>query len=644
LKGYLLPAKFGLNLAWIKALALIGAFLFIWLTQFGDSYGSYGPPWLYWLVLVVLLSANFAYLRSFSPDREKQAGQYLISLLLDLFGVVYLCLTHPDLYLTMLIGLAMICSFYSFVLPRDISHMVVGGSLMVCAVALFYATSGVSLDRISSTQAVAELIIGTSVLLTVFFLSRAIRHSMDNMYVVTEELAYDLTSQAIEAYIAQNELTERHQEANTMLQILQNVVSILDWDALFKSVVQAFRHRFKFDKFSIYLYNQDKGVLELAVESGTERAASLLKVMNPGDGVVGWCFTHGRGILVQDARNDPRFMEISERGKRIRSLACVPLNFRAQTLGVLCLDSEKPGSFDEKAFSFLERLTPLISIAVSNSMSYTVVKEESFTDSLTGLRNLRGFKEIFVPLLSEAYCDDFSLALMVMDIDNFKKINDTYGHQVGNIILTELSQILKDFFRGSDVVARFGGEEFVVVLNGTPFDIAPRIAEQLRRKIEAHQFPISLQRDAFKQVTVSLGLSTTADTNLVPEIASGSRGRGEPDRYVKNATEIAELIIDNADQALYVAKREGKNQVRLSFHWHVQDNPRVSAIPLAPDDRRSGGGGGSRLAAAEAVAGGTNGSKVAYEQAPNSDDLLLPPADVAALEPQPSPDPGIQAV
>jgi diguanylate cyclase (GGDEF)-like protein len=179
--------------------------------------------------------------------------------------------------------------------------------------------------------------------------------------------------------------------------------------------------------------------------------------------------------------------------------------------------------------------------------------------------------EIFLPLLSSGYCDEFSLALIIMDIDDFKKINDTYGHPVGNIVLTELAEILKNFFRGTDIVARFGGEEFVVVLNGTPPDIAPRIAEQLRRKIEAHQFPISLQRDAFKQVTMSLGLATSADTNLAPEIVTGSRGRAEQDVYVANVKELAELLIENADQALYVAKREGKNQVRLSFQYPIKD-------------------------------------------------------------------------
>ena len=211
-----------------------------------------------------------------------------------------------------------------------------------------------------------------------------------------------------------------------------------------------------------------------------------------------------------------------------------------------------------------------------------MVKAESHTDNLTGLNNHRGFIEKFLPLLETSMCDEVPLALMMIDIDHFKKINDTYGHLVGNVILTELAKLLTGFFRTSDLVARYGGEEFVIVLNGTPADIAPRIAEQLRRKMEAYQFPISMQRDAFKQVTLSLGLATTSDTNLKAEIVRGSRGRDESDVYLRNVNEIAEQIIDNADKALYAAKREGRNQVMLSYYYPISP-PGISEAMAGPE-------------------------------------------------------------
>jgi diguanylate cyclase (GGDEF)-like protein len=463
------------------------------------------------------------------------------------------------------------------VLPRSsgILVAVLSGVLFGIAILMGYETGRTSMPLLPMSQPLAPeraagfAILGACLITGTTWMVRKIRANVDKLYRVTDELTFDLTSQAIDASILVDELVEKNQEIQTLLALLQNIVSVLEWDELFRNVVIGLRNRFKFDKFSLYLYREAEGDLELVVEQGAEKVSAGSKRLKPGDGVVGWAFTQNRSVLIPDVRQDPRYKEFSERGKRIRSLICAPLVFRGETLGVMCLDSEKAGSFDERALNFLTEIAPLISVAVSNSISYVAVKEESHTDNLTGLKNHRGFMDTFLPLLSDSYTDDFALAVMVMDIDNFKKINDTYGHQVGNLILTDLADILKTFFRASDLVARFGGEEFVVVLNGTPAEIAPRIAEQLRRKIESHQFPISLQKDAFKQVTVSIGLATSQDTNLEPIIATGSRSRGEPDVYLKNDAELAEAIIENADQALYVAKREGKNQVRLSFQFPV---------------------------------------------------------------------------
>lgn len=574
MKGYLLPADFGLRLAGVKVLALLGAYLYILLLHWRPNYG---PPGFFWLTFALLAAGNLALLTRFPTAGEQQERRQLISFFLDLLAVVYLTILHPHLYVLLVIGLAMISSFYNFVLPRSSGILVTSLSMVMLAFAVLIAMAGPGGEQafqvsgpLTPREGLATLVLGLSLLLSTTWLVRRIRKSVDAMFKTTDDLAFELTSQAVDASISVDELEEKNQEIRTLLALLQNIVSVLDWDDLFSNVVLALRNRFRFDKFSLYLYREQGSALELAVELGADKVSGAAKSIGIGEGVVGWVFAQKKGVLIDDVRKDERYKEFSERGKRIRSLCCVPLVFRGETLGVMCLDSERPASFDPPAFAFLLELAPLISIAVSNSMSYVAVKEESHTDNLTGLRNHRGFMENLLPLLGDSYTEGFALAVMVLDIDNFKRINDTYGHQVGNLILIDLAEILKTFFRGSDLVGRFGGEEFIVVLNGTPADIAPRIAEQLRRKIESHQFPISLQKDAFKQVTVSIGLATTGDTNLEAEIASGSRSR-EHDVFLKNDTELAELIIENADQALYVAKREGKNQVRLSFQY-----------PLAP--------------------------------------------------------------
>jgi len=577
-RGYQLPAVLGPVLASVKLMVLTGGFCYVWLLFYSPQ--LHGPPWVFIFSYVVLAALTLLLYRSFSGVPERQERQYLASLAIDLLAVAYLFFLHPAALLVMLLGLVIATGFYNFVLPRT------SGILLFGLSAVLYATSAVigyysPMATLSGRELMADLILGLAGLGAVTFLTRKVKRGIDSIYGAADELALELSTHAVDAAISVDELTERNREIQTLLQILQNIGSILDWDELFESIVVAFRNRFSFDKFSIYLINQETGDLCLRVESGSDKATGAAKCVKPGQGLVGWCYSHVHPVLVDDVREDERYTQFNERGKRIRSLACLPLVFRGDRLGVLCLDSEKPACFDKKSFEFLESMAPLISNAVTNSLSYTTVKTESFTDNLTGLNNHRGFMEKLLPLLEDAYTDEFPLGVMMMDIDDFKKVNDTYGHLVGNLILTDLSDILKAFFRGSDLVARYGGEEFIVVLNGTPSDIAPRIAEQLRRKIEAHQFPISLQRDTFKQVTVSIGLSCTADSNLQIEVVRGSRVRGEADVYLRNVEDVAAQLLDNADQALYAAKRGGKNVVMLSYHYPL---PMMTGLEQADEE------------------------------------------------------------
>lgn len=573
--GYLLPSGLAWQLILAKLFALTGGFVFMWLVSPEEIRG---PLWCFWLIFVVLCALNIILFKFFSPVPEYQERQFLASFVFDISAIIYLFFMQSNTYMEMLVGLVLVEGFNTFVLPRTSGILVGILSFVLYVFSVIMSHSQQGPTPMTVQQLAGTILVGAVALGATLILVRKIRKSVDAVYVVTDELALDLTNAAIDSAISMESLSDRNKEIQTVLQVLDNIVSVLDWDELFQRIIKAFRNRFDFEKFSIYLFNEETGMLVLRDESEGERATGSAREVMPDQGVVGWCYSHGRGVVIEDVRNDARYQHFNERGKRIRSLACQPLIFRGQHLGVLCLDSEKPASFDENAFTFLESLAPLISIAVSNSLSYAMVKAESHTDNLTGLDNHRGFMEQLPGLLTDAYRDNAALALAMIDIDHFKKVNDTYGHLVGNLILTELAEILRTFFRGSDVVARYGGEEFIIVMNGTPPDIAPRIAEQLRRKVEAHQFPISLQRDTFKQITISIGMATTADTNLQPELVRGSRSRGEGDVFMRNVDELGALLIDNADQALYVAKREGRNQVMLSLHYPVR---RQSAAPHA---------------------------------------------------------------
>jgi diguanylate cyclase (GGDEF)-like protein len=560
-------ADFVQYLVGVKLLLMTGGFLY---GHLASAQAHQPLPGWFWAVGLVLVVANASLYAFWEGGDNRQIMILWASFALDVCTVVFLFTVPPAQTLGLLIGLGLITGLYGLLLPYQ------GGVIAGLTCLLIYGAAvviGVTREddpaRMSS-EALSLLTLGLPVLGGAFAMTRRMRRSLEGLYGTTDGLTLDLTRQAVDAELANEELLERNREVNTLLQIVENFVTALDFEDLFQRVVEAFRLRFNFDKFSLFLHNPEEEVLELRVEAGGEVATGIAKAVKPGEGIVGWCYKHSQGVLISDVRKDERFKEFNPRNRRLRSLACQPVVYRGETLGVLCLDSEKPGSFDNSTYEFLERVTPLIAISVNNSLNYSEAKAQSRTDNLTSLSNHRGFIEHVVPMLEDAYTTSLTLVLIMIDIDHFKQINDTYGHMVGNQILTELADILRRFFRGSDLVARFGGEEFAVVLNGTRPEIAPRIAEQLRRKVESHQFPISLARDEFKQVTISLGLSSTRDGNLLPDIARGSRESGsDTDVYLRNAEELLERMIENADQALYASKREGRNQVMLSFDYPV---------------------------------------------------------------------------
>ncbi len=166
------------------------------------------------------------------------------------------------------------------------------------------------------------------------------------------------------------------------------------------------------------------------------------------------------------------------------------------------------------------------------------LQEIAVRDGLTGLFNHRYFQEILTKEAARAARHERDLSLLFLDVDDFKKYNDTYGHQVGDTLLKQLSGIIMGAMREGDLVARYGGEEFVVILPETDKKYATQVAEKLRRLVEDHPFRGEESQPGGK-VTVSIGVSSW-----------------------KQDGRTAAALIQHADQGLYRAKGEGKNCVR----------------------------------------------------------------------------------
>ncbi len=188
--------------------------------------------------------------------------------------------------------------------------------------------------------------------------------------------------------------------------------------------------------------------------------------------------------------------------------------------------------------------TAIVSVVIYKYMAYLQgvtqliksLKDESTKDYLTGLYNVRQFDKVFNQIIGRAIEEQKVFSLLFIDIDFFKKVNDTYGHYEGDCVLRELGKILSQACRSCDMVSRNGGEEFSIVLQDCSATQAYETAERIRRIVEAHPFTLS-DGTAIK-ITISIGIST----------------------YPENVKDLNK-IMENADNALYEAKRTGRNKI-----------------------------------------------------------------------------------
>jgi len=170
-------------------------------------------------------------------------------------------------------------------------------------------------------------------------------------------------------------------------------------------------------------------------------------------------------------------------------------------------------------------------------------RKEATTDFLTRVANRARFDKALSDMVRDFNKRNYPFALLLIDIDNFKRINDTYGHQAGDYVLQELAKVIKEQLNARDLVARYGGEEFAILLPGVTFSQAVRVAEGVRRAVEKHLFKY---HGTEIPVTVSIGVAVMRE------------GLDET------------LLIEKADKALYLAKRLGKNQVRTDLDVELE--------------------------------------------------------------------------
>jgi len=301
-------------------------------------------------------------------------------------------------------------------------------------------------------------------------------------------------------------------------EISKILTSSLELDEILKAIMKKVKDIIHADACSVLLLDEESNELVFKnVEGKNKKNIHQLRV-KLGEGIAGWVAKEGIPVIVPDVSKDNRFSCRIDKviHFKIRSLLSVPIISKGKTIGVIEVvrkDRERPFSKDD--LDFMLKLVDLAALAIERATLYQKMAELVITDDLTKLFNTRYLHRT---LDTEIYrCDRYktSLSLIFMDVDHFKIINDTYGHLVGSKLLVEIAQLLLKHLRTADIVARYGGDEYVIVLPQTPPESASRIAERLRKNIEQNVF---LKKDGyFIKVTASFGVASYPESAKTKE-------------------------------------------------------------------------------------------------------------------------------
>ncbi len=260
-----------------------------------------------------------------------------------------------------------------------------------------------------------------------------------------------------------------------------------------------------------------------------------------GDGV-GSCGTAAytrKRVVVADIQHHPYWEEFQELASSAGLASCWSepvFSSKGQLLGTFAIYQRHPGEPSKRDLLMIGQTANLASIAIEHHQALDELEQRAHTDCLTGLANRGRFMELAETELARALRYGSPYAVLLLDIDHFKDVNDKFGHKSGDAVLREFATIMKRILREVDIVGRIGGEEFAVLLPETDKGKASRVAERLRQSVADTDIPIG--GDARIRITVSIGISMpSADANLIDD------------------------ILRKADMALYLAKNNGRNRV-----------------------------------------------------------------------------------
>lgn len=331
------------------------------------------------------------------------------------------------------------------------------------------------------------------------------------------------------------------QELNLYEEASRALPSSIDLNEILDAIMRRAKELSKAETWTVFLIDEGTGELVFKRTEGKKTKETQKFRLMIGEGIAGWVAKEGIPVLVPDVSQDKRFSRKVDKAlnlkNKIKSIMCILIKSSEKALGVIEVFNKTTGEpFTREDFNQLIKLVDQSSILIERALLYQKVEELSITDDLTKLFNTRYLNRSIEMEIQRSLRYRTSVSLIFMDIDYFKDVNDRYGHLVGSKTLAEMGQLLIKNLRSVDVVVRYGGDEFVIVLPHTPPAAAAQIAERIRKAVEKNAF---LEKEGYTlRITASFGVAS------YPESA-------------RSKDELLRL----ADEAMYKVKYHTRNGV-----------------------------------------------------------------------------------
>ena len=321
-------------------------------------------------------------------------------------------------------------------------------------------------------------------------------------------------------------------------QLARSLTSSFDLDTILRTILEHMEEIIEAELWALLMVDDASHELYYAIAAGGEQEALRDLRVKMGEGVAGWVAQHGETLIVPESEHDPRLKtELAVKPQAVRSVIAMPLRGRKGTHGVIEILNPRTVQMTDYTIAFLHILADHAAIAIENARDVARIQQLTITDDTTGLYNVRHLYEVLGRELNRCSGLRLPVSLAFLDLDQFKLVNDEYGHLVGSELLASTGRRLQELSRRQDSCFRYGGDEFVILMPETGGDAAVAQARALLRELMGTQFRMKNGLDL--RVSASVGVATAPGDGVT-----------------------LHAIIGAADARMYAVKSNGCGQVR----------------------------------------------------------------------------------